>query len=168
MSGAIGKLIAELHGCAGGAFGNVSPDTVSAARAELAAKDATIERLRETCSAILEGESGAEDMASWCKEDAVLLDLPAEEIIQQLCEDVGRMRELAKSVLTSLPPSDMRMVPLERLKTTMAAMQAAWCLLDIAEPNDPATELLSDALDSLYAEFPEVAAAIRDAEREKA
>jgi hypothetical protein len=106
-------LIAELHGCAGGAFGNVSPDTVSAARAELAAKDAEIERLREAL------EHAASYMVTLC------MDRPVHEGGEvvghwQTVDWLIGLRELAEEshsiALSSLPPSDMRLVPVERLR----------------------------------------------------
>ncbi len=121
MSGAIGKLIAELHGCAGGAFGNVSPDTVSAARAELAAKDAEIERLREAL------EHAASYMVTLCMDRPVHEDGEVVGHWQTVDWLIG-LRELAEEshsiALSSLPPSDMRLVPVERLREIHAIMQA--------------------------------------------
>jgi hypothetical protein len=78
---------------------------------------------------------------------------------------VANAAEIIASALSTKPAG---YVTLERLRewlgASMRAMQDAWQLLDVAEPNDPVTERLSDALDSLYSEFPDIAAAIRDAE----
>ena len=90
---------------------------VQAARAELAAKDATIERMREAL----------------------------EEIDRVWEEDLtGEIPYIVTNALSSLPPSDVRLVPVERLR-------------EIAE----LVAGLGYAPDWL-------AAAIRDAEREKA
>ena len=67
-------------------------------RAELAAKDATIERLREA----LEGLDTS--------------DVPADEPPACVALRLHTMILKARAALSSLPPSDMRLVPVERLR----------------------------------------------------
>ena len=67
-------------------------------RAELAAKDATIERLREALESL--------DTSS----------VPADEPPACVALRLHTIILKARSALSSLPPSEMRLVPLERLR----------------------------------------------------
>lgn len=154
MSGAIEKVIQVLEGS--NFPGCYEPDAV-AARAELAAKDATIERLREAVQHYAENELGrymselSEEAycAGWMSGNEFYLwevaigqrtsygqtTLGAEEAerLTRLSRDAGgwhttdtfvpldRWLEMFAArqdghALTSLPPSDMRLVPVERLR----------------------------------------------------
>ena len=148
MSGAIEALLSEenwkrgdpLSLAVGQSQAIVRDVVLTKARAELAAKDATIERLREALENITKWEpkdyeKGAEYW-TWGNYD---------DVYQYGADGAySAAAKYAKDALSSLPPSDMRLVPVERLR-------------EIAE----LVAGLGYAPDWL-------AAAIRDAEREKA
>lgn len=50
---------------------------------------------------IVAPEGTKEDFKTWCDEDAVLLDIDGEELIQALCEEIARVREIALAALDS-------------------------------------------------------------------
>lgn len=75
------------------------------------------ERLRELSDELgdlVQGQT-MEDFKTWCDQDAVLLDTDGEEIIQALCEEIGRVREISIAVLASAP-SDMVPISKDKLR----------------------------------------------------
>ena len=128
MSGAIEALLSEenwkrgdpLSLAVGQSQAIVRDVVLTKARAELAAKDATIERLREALENITKWEpkdyeKGAEYW-TWGNYD---------DVYQYGADGAySAAAKYAKDALSSLPPSDMRLVPVERLREIHEIMQA--------------------------------------------
>ena len=121
MSGAIERVIKAFETFDSDPFQRRA--ITAAARAELAAKDATIERLRKAL------EHAASYMVTLCMDRPVHEDGEVVGHWQTVDWLIG-LRELAEEshsiALSSLPPSDMRLVPLERLREALEEIDRVW------------------------------------------
>lgn len=90
------------------------PGVQSLARAELAALKGRMTRLEAALQDICRPTGDPTDMKTWCDEDAVLLDVPGEQVIQELCEEIGRVRDIAARAAPADTPSNTVLVEREK------------------------------------------------------